>query len=49
MQFNEMARKVLDIFPDALFHDGEDGEVIISTGFKLINDNLVKLEDKNGA
>ena len=45
MEFNEMLGKVLQIFPEALFHDGEDGEVIISTGFRLEGDNLVPMEE----
>jgi hypothetical protein len=40
MTFDEMVGKVLDIFPDALFHDGEDGEIVILTGSVLKNNQL---------
>lgn len=44
MKFDEMLGKVLEIFPEALFHDDETGEVVISTGFRLEGDNLVPME-----
>ncbi len=39
MTFDEMLGKVLELFPEALFHDEENGEVIISTGFRLVQEN----------
>lgn len=45
MTFDEMLGKVLELFPEALFHDEENGEVIISTGFRLVNNELVKMEE----
>jgi hypothetical protein len=45
MKFDEMLGKVLEIFPEALFHDDETGEVVISTGFRLVNDELVAMEE----
>lgn len=45
MKFDEMVGSVLQLFPEALFHDGEDGEVVISTGFRLVNDELVPMEE----
>jgi hypothetical protein len=45
MKFDEMLEKVLEIFPEALFHDDETGEVIISTGFRLVNDELIPMEE----
>ena len=45
MTFDEMVGKVLELFPEALFHDDETGEVVISTGFRLIKDELVAMEE----
>jgi len=45
MKFDEMVGGVLQLFPEALFHDGEDGEVVISTGFRLVNDELIPMEE----
>ena len=45
MKFDEMLGKVLELFPEALFHDEENGEVIISTGFRLVNDELIPMEE----
>jgi hypothetical protein len=45
MKFDEMVGKVLDLFPEAFFHEGEDGEVVISTGFRLVNDELIAMEE----
>lgn len=45
MKFDEMVGSVLQLFPEALFHDGEDGEVVISTGFRLVNDELIPMEE----
>jgi|APGre2960657404_1045060.scaffolds.fasta_scaffold134744_3 hypothetical protein len=45
MTFDEMLGKVLELFPEALFHDEENGEVIISTGFRLVNDELIPMEE----
>jgi hypothetical protein len=45
MKFDEMLERVLEIFPEALFHDDEKGEVVISTGFRLVNDELVAMEE----
>lgn len=44
MTFDEMVGNVLQLFPEALFHDAEDGEIVISTGFRLDGDNVVKME-----
>lgn len=33
MNMNEAMSKVLAIFPDAIFDEGADGELLISTGF----------------
>jgi hypothetical protein len=45
MTFDEMVAKVLPIFPAAIFGEDELGEVTISTGFRLVNDNLVSMEE----
>jgi hypothetical protein len=45
MTFDEMLGKVLELFPEAIFHDEENGEVIISTGFRLVNDELIPMEE----
>ena len=39
MTFDEMVAKILPIFPNAEFSE-IDGEIIISTSTKLINDNV---------
>ena len=45
MKFDEMVGSVLQLFPEALFHEGEDGEVVISTGFRLVNNELIPMEE----
>ena len=45
MNFDEMVGKVLEVFPNAIFHDDELGEVIISTGLKLSDNELIPMED----
>jgi hypothetical protein len=40
MTFDEMVAQVLPIFPDALFHDGDEGEIVILTGSVLRNNKL---------
>ncbi len=46
MTFDEMVAQVLPIFPNAIF--GEiDGEIVVSTGSQLINDEVIPLEDYN--
>lgn len=45
MTFDEMLGKVLELFPEALFHDEENGEIIISTGFRLVNSELMPMEE----
>ena len=45
MKFDEMVGKVLVLFPEALFHQEENGEVVISTGFRLVKDELVEMEE----
>jgi len=32
MTFDEAVKRVLEIFPNALFDDSVDGEILISTG-----------------
>lgn len=44
MTFDEMVAQVLPIFPNALFDEGSEGEVVISTGMRLDNDNLIPFE-----
>ena len=46
MNFDEMVAKVLPIFPDAIFDEHMDnGELIISTGFRLSNNELIPMEE----
>ena len=45
MTFDEMVAQVLPIFPNAIFGEDTLGEITISTGYKLINDNLIPMED----
>lgn len=44
MTFDEMVAKVLPIFPNAIFDEDEIGELVISTGMRLDNDNLIPFE-----
>jgi hypothetical protein len=44
MTFDEMVAQVLPIFPNALFDEGNEGEVVISTGMRLDNDTLIPFE-----
>jgi hypothetical protein len=44
MTFDEMLGSVLQLFPEALFHDDETGEIVISTGFRLEGDNLIPMK-----
>ena len=39
MTFDEMVAKILPIFPNAEFAE-VDGEIVISTFSKLVNDNV---------
>jgi len=43
MTFDEMVSKVLEIFPDALFSEDLEGEINISTGTILKNNNVIKM------
>ena len=45
MTFDEMVGSVLQLFPEALFHNDESGEVVISTGFRLVKDELIPMEE----
>ena len=45
MKFDEMVGSVLQLFPEALFHDDETGEIVISTGFRLVNEELIPMEE----
>ena len=45
MTFDEMVAQVLPIFPNAIFSEDELGEVVVSTGFRLANNELVPMED----
>ena len=41
MTFDEMVAQVLPLFPDALFSEGENGEVVVATGLRLSDGKLV--------
>ena len=43
MNFDEMVAQVLPIFPDAIFDEGFEGEVVIATGFRLNNGQLERI------
>lgn len=45
MNFDEMAGKVLEFFPNAIFAQDELGEITISTGFTLSNNELSPMEE----
>ena len=45
MTFDEMVARVLPIFPEAIFDEDEIGELVISTGFRLVDDELVPFRD----
>lgn len=45
MNFDEMVAQVLPIFPDAIFGEDALGEVTISTGFRLSNNELIPVEE----
>lgn len=48
MTTNELIQAVLDIMPDALFDEGDDGEVIINTGYRSIGDPDTQLISVEG-
>lgn len=39
MTMNELMQKVLEILPDAVFDENEQGEVVISTGVAVLDSN----------
>jgi hypothetical protein len=45
MDFDELLAKVLPIFPDALFSEGHEGEVVIATGLRLNNGQLERISE----
>lgn len=45
MTFDEMVKKVLPLFPDAIFGEDGLGEITISTGFRLSNNELIPMEE----
>lgn len=47
MKSDELFDKIIVILPDALFDEDETGELIISTGYRIDEDDtLVPMEDK---
>lgn len=32
-------KDIMDIFPDGIFQEGINGEVVLSTGYRIINEN----------
>jgi len=46
MTMNELMKKVLEILPSAMFEEGVEGEVIITTGMTENSEgDLVDMED----
>jgi hypothetical protein len=45
MNFDEMVAQVLPLFPDAIFDQDAIGEVVISTGFRLVDNELIPMEE----
>ena len=45
MTFDEMVGKVLNIFPNALFDEEVTGEIIISTGIRIVDDQVTQMEE----
>ena len=43
MLYNDAVKRVLDIFPDALFDENEHGEITIATGMKFHPMNIAEL------
>lgn len=50
MTMTELIHAVLDIMPDAVFDEGENGEIIIATGLVPVGDpdtQLISVEELN--
>lgn len=47
MTFSEMVAKVLPIFPNAMFEEGPNGELMLATGLRLKNGDVVPLDEYN--
>jgi hypothetical protein len=44
MTFDDFTRLVLTAWPDATIDENQYGELVILTGHKLANDNVVRIE-----